>query len=238
MAAAEEQETITVVLAEDHHIMRAALHLWLSRQPEFEVVGEVADGSNLLPLVQELRPNVLVMDARMPHHDPVGAVVALRECCPQVKIVVLSAHPTPHYVVGLLKAGVSGYVLKDDARDALMEALRKVANGEEWVSPRVAAILVDALSSNRRDAVAGLTEREREVLALVAHGYRNERIAQELVISEHTVRNHLHSIFHKLGVSTRVEAVLFAISANLVSLQELYDSDTRPSPPDEDPRDK
>lgn len=223
---AEGQGTITVVIAEDHHVMRAALHMWLSREPDLEVVGEVAEGSSLVATVEELRPDVLLMDARMPNHDPIKATEMVRKRCPEVKIVVLSAHPTPYYVVGLLKAGVSGYVLKDDARDALLLALRKVANDEEWVSPRVAGILIESVTENGRSNTAGLTDRELEVLALVAHGYRNERIAEELVISEHTVRNHIHSIFHKLDVQTRVEAVLFAISANLVSLKAIQDNYT------------
>ncbi|HSM57473.1 MAG TPA: response regulator transcription factor [Candidatus Sulfomarinibacteraceae bacterium] len=238
MAAAEEQVTIRVVLAEDHHVMRAALHLWLSREPDFEVVGEVADGGALLSVVQEKRPDVLVMDARMPNHDPVRSAEAVRECCPDVKIVVLSAHSTSEYVVGLLKAGVRGYVLKDDARDALMLALREVAGGGEWVSPRVAGILINSVTGSGGDSVARLTDRENEVLVLMARGYRNERIAEELVISEHTVRNHIHNIFHKLDVGTRVEAVLYAISANLVSLEDIRDSAARWPPSGEEQRDK
>ena len=224
MAAGNGQSTIRVVIAEDHHVMRAALSTFLSREPDIEVVGEVAEGKTLLGVVAQQQPDILVMDAKMPNHDPVAAVTKLREQCPDVKIVVLSAHPRPDYVVGLLKAGVSAYVLKDDARDALLMALRKVYEGGEWVSPRVAGILIDSVMNNGVSSSAGLTERELEVLKLMAHGYRNDRIASELVISEHTVRNHIHSIFHKLGVETRVEAVLYAISTGIVSLNVIKDS--------------
>ncbi len=213
-----ENSRIRLFLAEDHHVMRAALRTLLSREDDIEVVGEAADGSRLLEEVERLQPDLLIMDAEMPSHQPALAVKRLRECCPNVKTLVLSAHNKRSYVVELFKAGVAGYVLKDDAADALLKAIHKVMAGEEWISPRVTALLIESLRHKEDSAVTELTDRELEVLTLLALGKTNQAIADELYLSAHTVRTHLYHIFEKLGVETRVEAAVFAISQGLVPL--------------------
>ncbi|HSM57835.1 MAG TPA: response regulator transcription factor [Candidatus Sulfomarinibacteraceae bacterium] len=210
--------TIKLFLAEDHHVMRAALRSLLTRESDLEVVGEAADGRELLAEVQRLQPDILLMDAEMPEHDPAQAVVWLREHCPQVKTLVLSAYCRRSYIVDLFKAGVHGYVLKDDAADTLLHAIHQVWQGEEWVSPKVAAVLVESLRQGDEKPLAQLTEREVEVLSLLALGNTNRAIAEELTLSEHTVRTHIYHIFNKLGVQTRVEAAVLAISEGLIPM--------------------
>lgn len=214
---------ITVLLAEDHHVVRTAVAALLAKEPDIEVIGEVPDGSNLVETVDRLKPDILLMDAQMPHHKPVKAAETLRNQQPDTRIVALSAYDLPEYVVGLLKVGTAGYVLKDDPSELLVHAVRLVAQGQEYVSPRVARILVESVRQDDKNLVANLTERETEVLQLMAYGRRNNDIAKELVISEQTVKNHVTSIFRKLGTETRVEAVLYAISVGLVTTQSIKD---------------
>lgn len=210
--------TIKLFLAEDHHVMRAALRTLLTREPDLDVVGEAADGRELLADVQRLQPDILIMDAEMPEHDPTQAIVWLREHCPQVKTLVLSAHCRRSYIVDLFKAGIDGYVLKDDAADTLLHAIHQVWQGEEWVSPKVAAVLVESLRQGDEKPLDQLTDREVEVLTLLALGNKNRAIAEELTLSEHTVRTHIYHIFNKLGVETRVEAAVLAISEGLIPM--------------------
>lgn len=214
-------DRIKVVVAEDHHVVRTALTSLLSREEDLWVVGEAADGSNLMRVVEKAQPDVLLMDAQMPEHKPVEATHTLREQFPQVRIIVLSAYDLPEYVIGLLKAGVTGYVLKDDAAETLVQAIRAVADGEQWVSPQVAKILVKSVRANRTSEAVKLTRREKEVLQLMATGKTNGQIAEDLFISEQTVKNHISNLFRKLGVETRVDAVLYALCYEFVSLKTI-----------------
>lgn len=209
---------IRIVLAEDHHVVRRAVATLLGREEDMEVVGEAADGQSLVEIVAQFQPDILVMDAQMPKHQPILVTKKLRQQNPNMQIVVLSAFNLPEYVVGLLKAGAAGYVLKDDPSDMLLKAIRAVALGRDWISPRVSTILIESVRTNRQSLQDILTNREIDVLCLMAVGHKNEEIATELVISEQTVKNHITNIFRKLNVETRVEAVLYAISAELVSL--------------------
>ena len=212
---------IRIILAEDHHVVRTAIATLLGKEPDMEVVGEVADGRSLLETVAKLQPDVLLMDAQMPYHKPLTAVEQLNKHHPQVRVLVLSAFNLPEYVVGLLKAGANGYVLKDDRTDLLLRAIRNVAQGEEWVSPRAMTILIESMRTEPPDLQDKLTNRELDVLRLMARGRRNEEIASELVVTEQTVKNHVTNIFRKLDVETRVEAVLYALRAGLVSLETI-----------------
>ena len=214
-------EKIRVLWAEDHHVVRRALRDHLQRDPSLAVVGEVAEGGPLLAAVAEHQPDILLMDVEMPNHQPIAAVEQLRVEHPAVTVVVLSMHKTPEYVVGLFKAGVAGYVLKDDPPDALIRAIHQTAQGEQWVSPQAAVVLAAHVRNTLGSAAPALTERELEVLGLIARGYHNEEIAEELTISEYTVRNHISNIFDKLKVKTRVEAVVSALSLDLISLQQV-----------------
>jgi DNA-binding NarL/FixJ family response regulator len=202
---------IRVMLAEDHSVVRSAFAALLNREPDIEVVGEVADTTHLLETVSRLKPDVLILDAHMPGGKVIFTARELGNYQPSVRILVLSAYERNEYIVGLVRAGVAGYVLKHDSSDMLVEAVRTVAAGGDWLSPRVANILVKAMRNYDERPAAKLTSREVEVLNLMAKGHKNEEIAQILVITPSTVKNHVRHIFRKLGVDSRVEAVLYAI---------------------------
>jgi DNA-binding NarL/FixJ family response regulator len=208
-------DKIRVVLAEDHHVVRAAVAALLTKEADIEIIGEVADGRALLDVVAELKPDVLLLDAHMPGQRVVQAAKTLQTRHPEVKILVLSAYDRREYVVGLLGAGAAGYVLKDDPPDMLIRAVRAVAEGDEWVSPRVARVLVKSVQHTDETTAARLTSRETDVLRLMARGYKNDEIAAALVITVQTVKNHIGNIFRKLGVESRVDAVLYALSQGL-----------------------
>ena len=210
-------ERIRIVLAEDHHVVRAAIASLLAKEDDIEVVGEIPEAAALVSTVEALRPDVLLLDAHMPGHKVIESARALRARHPRVKILVLSAYNRREYVMGLLGAGASGYMLKDDPSESLAAAIRAVAEGRRWLSPRVTELLVSSAAGRERPLVEELTEREAEVLRLMATGLRNERIAEALEITEQTVKNHVRSIFGKLGVETRVEAVLWAVGQGWVS---------------------
>jgi DNA-binding NarL/FixJ family response regulator len=206
---------IRVVLAEDHHVVRTAFAALLAKEPDIEVVGEVSNTGDLLDRVAELRPDVLLLDAHMPGGRVITAAKKLRDQYPKVQILVLSAYERSEYIVGLVRAGAAGYVLKHDSSDMLVTAVRAVAQGEGWLSPRVADILVRSVRNYDEKPDAKLTEREVDVLRLMARGQRNDEIAEALFITNQTVKNHVRRIFRKLGVETRVDAVLYAIDQGI-----------------------
>lgn len=213
-------KAIRIVLAEDHHVVRAAIATFLQSEKDIEVVGQVEQGAGILEAVETHRPDVLLLDAHMPGHRVIDTARRLKKSQPGIKILVLSAYDRREYVVGLLGAGASGYVLKDDPPATLAEAIRATAKGLRWLSPRVADVLVRSAAEEDDVLREELTQREGEVLQLMATGSRNDRIARELSISEQTVKNHVRSIFGKLGVATRVEAVLYAIHQGWVETKD------------------
>jgi DNA-binding NarL/FixJ family response regulator len=217
----EDIRIIRIVLAEDHHVVRTAVASLLSRHEELEVVGEIAEGgAHLLEIVNTLKPDLLLLDAHMPGHDVVQDVRQLLQLHPSLKILVLSAYDRREYVLGLLKAGALGYVLKDDSSQMLLSAIRAVSRGGEWVSPQVANVLLESVRHQDQTPGASLTPRELEVLQALTSGAPNSKIAEQLFITEQTVKNHVSSIFKKLGVETRVEAVLYALRHGLASPHE------------------
>lgn len=218
MANNEEVKVIRIALAEDHHVVRTAVASLLSRHNEFEVVGEIAEGGpRLLEAVNSLKPDLLLLDAHMPGHDVIQDVNTLLKQLPSLKILVLSAYDRREYVLGLLKAGALGYVLKDDSSHMLLSAIRAVARGGEWVSPQVANVLLESVRHQDQAPGTNLTPRELEVLQALTSGAANSKIAEQLFITEQTVKNHVSNIFKKLGVETRVEAVLYALRHGLAS---------------------
>jgi DNA-binding NarL/FixJ family response regulator len=207
---------IRVLLAEDHHVVRAAIASLLGKEADLEVVGEISEATGLLEAVRVVKPDVIVLDAHMPGQKVIEAARGLHARHPEVAVLILSAYNRREYVVGMLGAGACGYVLKDDPPEALPAAVRAVRSGRQWLSPRVTRLLVKSASDDER-IVEELTDREKEVLRLMSTGLRNEAIADALDITEQTVKNHVRSIFGKLGVETRVEAVLYAIGQGWVS---------------------
>ena len=207
-------KVIRVLLADDHPVVRSGIRAELDGADGIEVVGEASSGGEALRLVEELRPDVLVSDVVMPGMDGVEATRILRESFPDLRILGLSAYDDNEYVFGLLSAGAMGYVLKEEALDTIVEAIRAASRGETWLSKRVQEKVVRRAIGKEE---APLTERELEVLRLMAKGWSNRQIAKQLFISEGTVKNHVTNIYAKLGVHSRAEAVAWAWQQGLVN---------------------
>jgi DNA-binding NarL/FixJ family response regulator len=207
-------KTVRVVLADDHPVVRSGIRAELDGAEGIEVVGEASSGEEALRLVEELRPDVLVLDVVMPEMDGVEVAHLLRERHPDLRILALSAYDDNAYVFGLLSAGAAGYVLKEEALDTIVEAIRAASRGEMWLSKRVEEKVVRRAIGEE----VSLTERELEVLRLMAEGFSNRQIATELSITERTVRFHVENILGKLGVESRTEAVVEGIKRGLVKM--------------------
>ncbi|WP_277424748.1 response regulator transcription factor [Modestobacter sp. KNN46-3] len=206
-----ERRTVRVVLADDHPVVRDGLRGMLTAVPDVEVVGEVGDGVAAVALVRALRPDVLLLDLRMPRGDGLDAIVAL--CDDPVRVLVLSTFATARDVRAALEAGATGYVLKDAPRDQLVAAVHAAADGESVLSPAVATQVVTRM---RGTPGTDLTEREVAVLRLVAQGTPNRAIAASLFVSEATVKTHLVHVFTKLGVTDRAAAVAAAYERGIL----------------------
>ncbi len=209
-------QKIRVILAEDHHLVRAAVAELLSKEPDIEIVGQVADGYELFGTVKMFQPDVLVLDAKMPGHKVIEATRTMKNDFPRIKTLLLSAHNRREYVVGVLREGAAGYVLKDDAPEMLAQAIRAVFQGKEWISPRVTPVLLRSVRDENESRLNRLTKRETEALTHMARGLKNGEIAQRMVVSRQTVKNYVRAIFSKIEVTSRVEAVLYALKHGLV----------------------
>ncbi|GEM87644.1 response regulator [Meiothermus granaticius] len=207
---------IRILVADDHPVVRAGLAGLLNSQPDFEVVGEAANGAEALALVEKLRPQVVLMDLRMPQMDGVTAIRQIRSHHPKTHVLVLTTYDSDSEIVRAVEAGATGYLLKDVPREELFRAVRLCARGEAVLSPPVAARLLGRM---RGPAEENLSTRELEVLTLVAKGYSNKEVARALKISEATVKTHLLHTFGKLGVDDRTAAVTAALERGILRLE-------------------
>ncbi len=215
---------IRVLLADDHPVMRSGLRHLLEKSGEIEVVGEAATGAEALELAGSRAPDLLLLDMELPDLQGTQVARQVQQRHPQVKILALSAHADPLYIRGVLEAGAAGYLLKDEAPEMILEAIRGVARGDQgWVSRAIAAQMSAWVVSGPSGRAAGgqpgaphLTRREEEVLRLVVAGKTNQAIALELAIHEKTVEKYMGSIFSKLNVNSRVEAAVHAVRTGLV----------------------
>ena len=216
--------SIRVLIVDDQELVRTGFRLFLETQPGLEVVGEAGDGREAIERVRELRPDVVLMDIRMPHMDGVEATATLTRDAvePAPRVLVLTTFDLDEYVFGALRAGAAGFLLKDAPRERLVEAIRVVHNGEALLSPSITRRLIEDFAA-RTDPIeppaavlAELTPREREVLVLVAHGLSNAEIAARLVVTDATVKSHVGAILLKLGLRDRVQAVVFAYEHGIV----------------------
>ncbi len=209
---------IRILIADDHLIIRQGLRLILETEDGFELVGEAADGAEAVRLCAELKPEVALMDLRMPGMDGLTAIERLRSEQPQIAVVILTTFNEDDLMLRGLRAGAKGYLLKDTDRQTLFSAIRAAARGETLFQPEVLARLLSKVDgrSLASSATFDLTEREREVLAAVARGERSKEIALRLKITERTVKAHLASIYNKLGVDSRAAAIAVASQHGLL----------------------
>lgn len=205
-------DKIQVLVADDHVTVREGLAAIIGRQPDMQVVGEAANGREAVDLWVRHRPDVTLLDLRMPLLDGVGAMDAIRQQDASARIVVLTTFDTDNEIARAIKSGAKGYLLKDAQREELLECVRKVHGGETCIAPALVAKLAAGISSE------ALTGRELDVLTLLARGKSNKEIGVNLYISETTVKSHLRSIFAKLNVLSRTEAITVASRRGLVRL--------------------
>jgi DNA-binding NarL/FixJ family response regulator len=217
-------QKIRVVLADDHPIVRDGLRKLLSLEDDIDVVGEAADGREVLQVVQDTQPDIVILDLRMPNMDGLSALHALQQLERKPKIIVLTASEDKNEFVQAMKLGCSGIVLKQTAPELIVKSIRKVYSGEIWLDSHTTAAVMRQFASptevmgghpGRGRERSPLSQREREIVSLVAQGYKNREMAEKMFISEQTVKNHLHNIFDKLGVSDRLELALYAIHKGL-----------------------
>jgi two-component system NarL family response regulator len=216
-----EGERLRVLIVDDHALFRRGLQMVLDAEPDLEVVGEAADGNQAVERAQELMPDVVLMDVRMPRRSGIDAARDLRRLLPHVQIIMLTVSDEEADLYEAIKAGASGYLLKEVSTDEVPEAIRTVVAGQSRISPAMAAkLLTEFAAVSRRSEENGpnLTDRELEVLRLVARGLNNRDISKELFISENTVKNHVRNILDKLHLHSRMEAVMYAVRENLVDL--------------------
>lgn len=202
---------IRVLMIDDHPIVRSGIRMLLEKAGDIEVVGEAERGDDAVGLLKRLKPDVLLLDMEMPGKTGVEVAREVEAARLPVRVLALSAHDDEEYIMNLLANGAAGYLTKEEALDTIVDAVHGVANGEEgWLSRRAAARMATMTRKRQRDII-DLTDREEEVLKLVAEGWTNNRIASELALSERTVRFHLTNIYDKLGVTSRAEAISWAV---------------------------
>jgi two-component system, NarL family, response regulator LiaR len=208
-----------VVICDDQDIVRDGLELLLKLEPDIKIVGIASDGAEAVTITEQKKPDLVLMDLKMPVMNGVDATREIKARCPEVKVLVLTTFGTDDWVFDALKAGASGYLLKDTPREGVLGAIRGTLKGKTFIDPAIAGkVLSEITNSKKKPATlitSKLTEREVEVICLLARGLSNEEIAKILFLSEGTVRNHLSSIVDKLGVSDRTQAALIAVQHGL-----------------------
>ncbi len=207
---------IRLLLADDHAMFRSGIRVLLELQDDFQVVGEAADGREAVRKAMETRPNVVLMDIAMPGIDGVAACQEIRAALPATRVILLTQHENREYILPATKVGACGYVLKRAAADQLVNAIRTVHAGEAYLDPAVASIVMEELRTPSHSGVEGLTEREREVMVLLARGLTSREVAGTLNVSPKTVDFHRANLMQKLGLRSRTELVRFAVRHGLV----------------------
>jgi two-component system, NarL family, response regulator LiaR len=210
---------VRILITDDHGVVRQGLRMFLSLDPELEVVGEATNGKEALKLARDLAPDVVLMDLVMPVMDGISATGAIRSELPDVEVIALTSVLEDASVTGAVKAGAIGYLMKDTEAEELGRAIKAAAEGRVYLAPEAAARLMREVRTP--ESPETLTERETEVLQLLARGKANKQIATSLYVTEKTVKAHVSSILAKLGVSSRTQAALYAVRAGLVSMREL-----------------
>jgi two-component system, NarL family, response regulator NreC len=212
----------TILIADDHDVVRAGLRFLLERQEDMEILGEAADGRQVIQMAEELHPSVIVMDIAMPQLNGIDAAAQILRRSPDTKIVILSMYADEEFLVRALSAGVKGYLLKDSVQGDLVRAVRAVAAGRSFFSPAIAQTLAEDYirqlqSKGVEDTYELLTEREREILQLLAEGRSNKEAAGVLNVSPYTIETHRTHLMQKLNLHNTAEIVLYAVRKKIVS---------------------
>jgi two-component system nitrate/nitrite response regulator NarL len=214
------RQPIRILVADDHAIFRDGLRKLLADAGDVSIVGEASNGNECMKMLTKLKPDILLLDLRMPEKDGLAVLEEVNFDSLPTRVIVLTAAEDDRDVVRAMRLGARGVVLKQSASDLLVKSIRKVADGEIWLDNRMTAEVIDAFKKSaeggQRREKPLLSEREKEIVQLVAQGFRNREIGEKLFISEQTVKNHLHNIFDKLGVSDRLELALYAIHHRLI----------------------
>jgi two-component system, NarL family, response regulator LiaR len=214
---------ISILIVDDHEVVRQGLRAYLDAQPDFKVVGEASSGEDAVRLASECLPDVVLMDLLMSGMGGIQATRRVKDVTPRTKIVVLTSYHQDEFIFPALQAGAISYVLKDIGMDDLVDAIRKAANGEAVLHPRVAERVIHEINGAKRavyNPFTELTNREMEILRLIARGHSNSEIADDLVISENTVKGHVSNILSKLHLADRTQAAVFAWEQGLVHRDE------------------
>lgn len=210
----------TILIADDHALIRDGLKRILELHEEFTMVGEAANGEAACALAREYQPEIILMDINMPRMNGIEATKKIKRNCTNTNIIALTIHDDDEYIFELVKAGVSAYILKDVAADSLISTIRAVARGETVFDAAITAKMLAEFQrqARHRSSTEALTPREIEVLTLIARGKNNKEIGAELFISEKTVKNHITNIFRKINVTDRTQAALYAVKNRIVKL--------------------
>jgi two-component system nitrate/nitrite response regulator NarL len=216
----KKQSTIRILVADDHAIFREGLRKLVGGSGDVQIVGEASNGNECIKMIVELKPDILLLDLLMPEKDGLGVLGEINFESVSTRVIVLTASEDDRDVIRAMRLGARGVVLKQSASDLLLKSIRKVHEGEVWLDNRITADVIEAF---KRSAEAGqrhekpvLSDREMEIVHLVAQGFGNREIGEKLFISEQTVKNHVHNIFDKLGLSARLELALYAIHHRLI----------------------
>ena len=215
-------DNVRIVLADDHTILREGLRALLSADPDFEIIGEAGDGREAVRCVEKLGPDLLLMDLSMPRMSGMDAISEIKKRYPETKIIALTVHKTEEYLLSTLQAGVDGYVLKDATHDELVMAIHNVMAGKRYLSPGISEKVIEGYLDGKEDSLAAsswqkLSQREREVLKLIAEGYKNKEIAEDLCISLKTVEKHRANLMKKLDLHNAAVLTVYAVEKGLVS---------------------
>ncbi|MFA5577089.1 MAG: response regulator transcription factor [Tissierellaceae bacterium] len=214
---------ITVLIADDHVLIREGIRQILELEDDIHVVGQAGDGAEAFQKSEELKPDIVLLDINMPKLNGIEALRKFKDMGIKSKVIILTIHEDKEYILKTLKLGANGYLLKDSTADSLIEGIRRVAAGENYIQQSVADLVSassdhDKAGNENVDIISLLTTREYEVLILIAEGLNNKDIAEKLFISEKTVKNHVSNIFKKLELNDRVQAAIFAYRNNLKKL--------------------
>jgi DNA-binding NarL/FixJ family response regulator len=214
------QAKIKVLIVDDHPVVREGLSTMLSREKDIEVVGQAENGQKAIEKARELRPDIILMDLRMPEVDGIEAMRRIKMSNPEIKFIVLTTYDNDEYIFKGIESGARAYLLKDSPREDLFKAIRGVSKGESLIEPAVAGKVLNRFAELSRQVQVSetLSEREVEVLVLMAKGASNKVIASSLNIGESTAKTHIQSIFNKLGVNVRTEAVTEAVKKGIIRL--------------------